>query len=356
MLDRYGWDERVARLFDEHSPDGTDPARVLVEHRGRYMVMTQTGELGAAVAGRLRFAARGAEDFPAVGDWVAISTRDDGTGVIQAVLPRSSQFVRPGRGDKGAQVLAANVDVVLLVSGLDHDFNMRRIERYVTLAWSSGAAPVIVLNKADVCDDVAGRVADVAGVAPGVPIRVLSALDGNGLDSLTPLLEPGKTVALIGSSGVGKSTLVNALLGWQRQDTGAVREDDQRGRHTTTVRELVPMESGALLIDSPGMRSVGMSDVGEGLDEAFADVASLALECRFSDCSHDGEPGCAVVTAIREGRLLGTRLESQRKLAREAAAYARKSDAALRETERRRWKTVQKSVRNHMRVKYGPEA
>lgn len=356
MLEQYGWDERVARLFAEHAPAGTEPARVLVEHRGRYELMTRDGERDAAVAGRLRFAAHGSEDFPAVGDWVAFSSRDDGTAVVQALLPRGSQFVRPGRGDSGAQVVAANVDVVLLVSGLDHDFNLRRIERYVTLAWASGAAPVIVLNKADVCDDVDGRVADVAGVAPGVPIRVLSALEGKGLDSLEPLLEHGRTVALIGSSGVGKSTLVNALLGWQRQDTGAVRQDDQRGRHTTTVRELVLMDSGALLIDSPGMRSVGMSDVTEGLDDAFSDVGSFALKCRFSNCGHDGEPGCAVEAAITEGLLPRSRLESQRNLEREAAAYARKNDALLRAAERKRWKTVQKSVRNHMRVKYGPDA
>ncbi len=357
MLEQYGWDDRVAGQFAEHSPDGSQPGRVLVEHRGRYVVATRTGERDAVVSGRFRHTATGAQEFPAVGDWVAIAPADGDSAVVQAVLPRHSQFLRAGRNDDGlAQVVAANVDIVLLVSGLDYDFNLRRIERYATLAWASGAAPIIVLNKADVCDDIGARLADVSSVAPGVPVRAISARTGLGIEALTPLLESGKTIALIGSSGVGKSTLVNALLGWQRQDTGAVREADQRGRHTTTVRELVLTDSGALLIDSPGMRSVGMWEADEGLTEAFADIEALAAECRFSDCVHDGEPACAVEAAISDGRLLRSRLESQRKLVREAAVQARKHNAGLRAGERRRWKILQKSVRNHMRIKYGPDA
>jgi ribosome biogenesis GTPase len=215
---------------------------------------------------------------------------------------------------------------------------------------------VIVLNKADLCEDVGDRVAAVSDVAPGIPIRVLSARDGSGVESLTPLLEPGMTVALIGSSGVGKSTLVNALLGWDRQDTREVREGDQRGRHTTTVRELMPTASGALLVDNPGIRSVGMWDVGEGLAGTFADVETLATECRFNDCVHEGEPGCAVNAAIASGQLARSRLESYRKLGREAAAQARKTDAGLRADERRRWKQITVSSRRHMRFKYGSGA
>src|SRR4051794_21035130 len=356
-LKRYGWDDRVARQFDEHSPAGTQPGRVLVEHRGGYVVATNNGERDATVAGRLRHEARNAGEFPAVGDWVALIEADIDTAVVHAVLPRRSQFVRPdGDGSGDGQIVAANVDLVLLVSGLDHDFNLRRIERYATLAWASGAAAVVVLNKADLCADVGARVAEVGGVAPGIPIRVLSALNGRGVESLTPLLAPGMTVALIGSSGVGKSTLVNALLGWDRQDTGAVRQDDQRGRHTTTVRELLPMASGALLIDSPGMRSVGMWDAGDGLAGAFTDVESFAADCRFNDCSHDGEPGCAVAAAIDDGRLSHSRLDSYRKLGREAAAQARKTDANLRAIERRRWKTITVSSRRHKRARYGLNA
>ncbi|MEX2548329.1 MAG: ribosome small subunit-dependent GTPase A [Chloroflexota bacterium] len=357
QLDKWGWDTRVAALFQPHS--GTlQLGRVLSEHRGGYLVATEVGEVDAGVSGRYRHEARLAEDFPAVGDWVALEMSDDGkSAVIQALIPRKTRFLRPARGDTGgAQVVAANVDVVLLVTGLDHDFNLRRIERHVALAWSSGAEPVIVLNKADVCDDVGGRVADATAIAPGVAIRVLSAIDGTGLDSLTPLLEPGKTVALIGSSGVGKSTIVNALLGWERQSTGAVREDDQRGRHTTTMRELVLTPSGALLIDSPGMRSVGMWDIDEGLAEAFADVEALASQCRFSDCAHGTEPGCAVQAAIAAGTLPAARLQSQQKLEREWAAVARRVDPAARAASAKRWKQIHKSVRNHMRIKYGSES
>lgn len=356
-LGRYGWDARVAAQFAAHAGEGVQPGRVLTEHRGGYVVSGPSGELDAAVSGRFRHAVATAEDFPAVGDWVALSHEPGSVAVIHAVLPRRSQFSRPARGDlAGAQVVAANVDTVLLVSGLDHDFNLRRIERYTTLAWSSGAEPVIVLNKADLCEDVAGRVTDVASVAPGVPIRVLAARAGVGLESLTPLIEAGRTVALLGSSGVGKSTIVNALLGWERQQTSEVRPDDQRGRHTTTARELLVTPSGALLIDSPGMRSVGMWEAESGLADAFADVEIFAAECRFSDCDHGPEPGCAVRAAISDGRLPAARLDSLQKLARESAALAARTEAAARANSKRRWKIIHKSVREHMRKKYGPEA
>lgn len=357
QLNMWGWDARVAALFEPHM-NSLHPGRVLSEHRGGYVVATDRGEVEASVSGRYRHEAASAEEFPAVGDWVGLEmAAGDQSAVIHALIPRKTRFLRPARGDiPGAQVVAANVDVVLLVAGLDHDFNLRRLERYVALAWSSGAEPVIVLNKADICDDVQGRSADAAEIAPGVPIRVLSALDGRGLDSLTPLLEAGKTVALIGSSGVGKSTIVNALLGWERQSTGAVRENDQRGRHTTTMRELVVTPSGALLLDSPGMRSVGMWEIEEGMAEAFADVEAFASDCRFSDCAHGTEPGCAVQAAIAAGSLPAGRLDSQQKLARESAALARRVDVHARANSKRRWKAIHKSVRNHMKIKYGPES
>jgi ribosome biogenesis GTPase len=310
------------------------------------------------VSGRFRYDATGSEDYPAVGDWVALDPPDGaGRAVIREVLPRRTRFVRPARGDvAGAQVVAANVDLVLLVTGLDNDFNLRRIERYLALAWSSGAQPVVVLNKADVCEDLAGRIGDVSLVAPGVPVRVLSARSGAGLDSLTPLLERGKTVALLGSSGVGKSTIVNALLGYERQLTGDVREDDQRGRHTTTMRELLTTPGGALLIDSPGMRSIGMWAVEPGLADAFADIEAFAADCRFSDCTHESEPGCAVQRAIGDGSLPRARFENQRKLARESAALAARVDPEARARHRARWRAIHKSVQVHMRHKYGSDA
>lgn len=356
-LGEWGWTGREEALFQPHLADGLRPGRVLSEHRGGYVVVTERGDVHAAVSGRFRYDIATAEDFPAVGDWVAVEPVDGGSAVIHAVLPRATRFARPARGDAAvAQVVAANIDLVLLVTALDHDFNLRRLERYLALAWSSGAEPVIVLNKADLCDDVPGHIADVNLVAQGVPVRVLSALDGTGIESLAPLLEPGKTVALLGSSGVGKSTIVNALLGYERQATGAVREGDQRGRHTTTSRELLVMPSGALLIDSPGMRSVGMWEVEEGLADAFADIEELSAGCRFSDCTHGSEPGCAVQRAIADGSLMASRLESQRKLARESAALAARVDPIARAAHRKRWTAISKSVRSHMRSKYGADA
>lgn len=357
-LPEWGWTARESALFRAHADNSLVPGRVIAEHRGSYVVAVSGGEVDAGVSGRFRYDAAGADDYPAVGDWVALELADGaGRAVIQAILPRRTRFVRPARGDvAAAQVLAANVDLVLLVTGLDHDFNLRRIERYLALAWSSGAEPVVVLNKADVCDDLPGRIADVGLVAPGVPVRVLSARSGNGLESLVPLLEPGKTVALLGSSGVGKSTIVNALLGYERQQTGDVRPDDQRGRHTTTTRELLAMPGGALLIDSPGMRSIGMWEIEQGLADAFADIAAFALDCRFNDCSHGDEPGCAVLRAIDTGDLSSSRLESQRKLVRESAALAARVDPEARARSRARWRAIHKSVRIQMRAKYGTDA
>jgi ribosome biogenesis GTPase / thiamine phosphate phosphatase len=351
----WGWNTRVASGLADHLERGLAPARVLVEHRGGYVVMTPGGERHAAVSGRFQHEATKAEDFPAVGDWVALEQVDDERWVIRAVGPRHSRFARPARGDiPGAQVVAANVDVVLLVSSLDHDFNLRRLERYLALAWSSGAEPVVVLNKADLCSDVGERIADVQAVAQGVPVRAISATTGTGLASVTPLIETGRTVALLGSSGVGKSTIVNALLGWQRQQVQPVRADDQRGRHTTTVRELLPTPSGALLIDSPGMRAVGMWAAETGLHSAFADVDAFAAQCRFSDCSHGAEPGCAVQAAIANGSLPAQRLRSRQKLERELAATEKRRSPDRAEL-RRAGRRMTKFVRSRMRTKYGDD-
>lgn len=355
-LARLGWNERLVQQFERFRAEGLEPGRVLSEERGRYLVGTADGEVWTTVAGRLRHDAASAEELPAVGDWVAIAGGTDGMPVVQAVLPRHSRFARPARGDiPGAEVVAANVDLVLVVMSLDHDFNVPRLERYMALAWASGAQPVILLNKADVCPDVGERLLEAHEAAPGVPVLVMSAREGAGIESLRPMLEPGHTVCLVGSSGVGKSTIVNALLGWERQATADVRADDQRGRHTTTRRELVAMPSGALLIDSPGMRSVGMWDSEDGIGAAFSDIDALAAGCRFSDCGHDVEPGCAVQAAIAGGTLTARRLESRRKLERELEAVERRRASSGRAEERRRGRRMEKFVRGHMRTKYGED-
>ena len=318
------------------------------------------------VSGRLRHEALGRADLPAVGDWVAIvaSPTPVEPAVIHAVLPRRTAFLRSA-GDSnrrdGArladeQVLAANVDVAFVMAGLDHDFNLRRLERYLAVAHAGGANPVVVLNKADVAGDLDGLRLAAESVAPGIDVRALSALTGVGVRDLArDHLAPGRTAVVLGSSGVGKSTLVNALLGHQRQRTAEVRADDSRGRHTTTYRELVRLPGGALLIDTPGIRSLGVAGAADGLDATFADISDLASGCRFRDCRHDGEPGCAVRAALADGRLAADRLASHRKLEREAAHVARASDPLLREAERRRWRAIQIASHDHMKQKYGSD-
>jgi ribosome biogenesis GTPase len=301
--------------------------------------------------------------MPAVGDWVAVAGLDGrDTVVIQAVLPRRTAFGRNTSADgyagnlAGEQVLAANVDVALVITSLDGDFNLRRLERYLAVAWTGGATPVIVLNKADVADDPEGLRVAAEAVAPGVEVRIISALTGAGVADLADdHLPAGRTAVVLGSSGVGKSTLVNALLGHDRQRTGDVRDDDSRGRHTTTYRELVRLPAGALLIDTPGIRSLGVAGATDGLETTFADIAELADGCKFRDCRHQGEPGCNVRAALDDGRLDPARLASHRKLEREAAHVARASDPIARAAERRRWKTISASVAVHMRHKYGSD-
>ena len=341
------------------------PARVIAVHKETSIVRGPDGvDRSAAVSGRFRFEALAPSDYPAVGDWVTLAAGDAAspdTTVITSVLPRRSAFVRSAadasRRSAGnlvdEQVLAANVDVAFLVAGLDHDFNLRRLERYLAVAWSSGVRPIVVLNKADVAIDLEQRLLEVESIAPAVPIVVLSARTGDHVLDLAAFLSPDQTAVVLGSSGVGKSTLVNALLGEQRQTTAAVRADDSRGRHTTTHRELFELPGGAFLIDTPGIRSLEIAGADDGIDTAFDDIAQLAAACRFSDCRHQGEPGCAVQAAIDDGRLGRDRFASHEKLERELAYSERKGDARADAEYRKRWRNVHKQVSRHMREKYG---
>ncbi len=346
-LENLGWNDTFDQQFEPHRSNGLEPARVTEEQRGQYTVMSATGESPAVLSGRLRNAVLTREELPAVGDWVALRPHGDGhLAVIDAVLPRRSAFTRRAAGNVSeAQVVAANVDFVLLVSGLDGDFNPRRVERYVTLAWESGATPVVILNKSDLCTDIPSRIAEVESVAPGVDTIAVSAVSGEGLDALRALMKPGRTLALLGSSGVGKSTLVNALLGEGRQRTSAVREDDSRGRHTTTYRELILAPGGGMVIDTPGMRELQLLADEDSLDRAFDDVAQLAVECKFRDCTHESEPGCAVRAAVDDGRLAPDRWESFLKLRRELNYLARKQDRHLQAQEQAKWKRISKDIR-----------
>ncbi|MEO5965463.1 MAG: ribosome small subunit-dependent GTPase A [Candidatus Limnocylindrales bacterium] len=359
-----GWDPGWAAAFLPFDAAGWQPARVIAAHRDAWVLAHPGGDADAVIAGRLRHEALDPGDLPAVGDWVAAAGTRSTTDrvVIQAVLPRRTAFRRSAgeerlAGNRSAeQVLAANVEVAFVMAGLDGDFNLRRLERYLAVAWSGGATPVIVLNKTDVVADVDGFRVAAEAIAPGIGVRAVSALTGDGVEALAQAhLARGRTAVVLGSSGVGKSTLVNALLGSERQRTAAVREDDARGRHTTTHRELVRLPGGALLIDTPGIRSLGVAGASEGLEPAFADIAELALGCRFSDCRHDGEPGCAIASALADGRLSRDRLASHRKLEREAAHVARSTNPMLRAAERRKWKAIHVSVNQHMQRKYGSD-
>ena len=349
-----GWDEGWEGSFRACGAGEVIPARVVAAHRGRWRVALANGDRDAELSGRLRFDAAGPGDFPAVGDWAAVT--DSRPALVVAILPRRSAFGRNREQGQTAadQVLAANVDTALVITGLDGDFNLHRLERYLAVAWSGGVTPVVLLNKADAALDPAGARLAAEAVAPGIDVRLISARTGLGVAELTrDHLAPGRTSVVLGSSGVGKSTLLNALLGEERARTAAVRADDSRGRHTTTHRELHRLPGGGLLIDTPGIRSLGVAGADDGLAPAFADVADFAAACRFADCRHEAEPGCAVLAAVDDGRLSPDRLASHRKLEREAAHVARQSDWLLREAHRRKWKAIAAAGRQHSQHRLG---
>lgn len=331
-LTDYGWINAFEAQFEPYAERGLAPARVVRQLRDLSTLVTERGEVQGEVSGRFRHAARGPADFPAVGDWAAVNVVAGGRAAIEALLPRRSAFTRKAAGEAvEAQIVAANVDTVFLVSGLDGDFNLRRIERYVTAAWSSGAEPVIVLNKADLRPDLDEVVAETAAVAPGVPIVSASARGERGLEGLGPYLLPGKTIAFLGSSGVGKSTMINRLLGEERFLTAAVSDAAAgRGRHTTTGRELARLPGGALLIDTPGLRELQLWADDDGLDRTFDEIDRLAARCRFPDCGHEQEPGCAVRAAVEAGDLDRRRWESYLKLRRELRYLELKKDEKTR--------------------------
>ncbi len=331
-----GWGADFATAMAPHAAKGLSPARVTLVYRKQLRVLSERGEIWARTGGRLMHVMESGADLPAVGDWVAARVPESGEALVHAVLPRRSAFVRKVAGENSEpQVLGTNLDSVLVVMGLDRDFNLRRLERFMTLAWESRAQPVVVLNKRDLAVDLAAQVSEVEALTRDAPVHVVSARSGDGLAPLEALIGFGRTVVLLGSSGVGKSTLVNQLLGAPVMATGQTR-DDGRGRHTTTRRELLVLPQGGAIIDTPGLREVQLWAADEGLAKAFDDITALATTCRFNDCRHEAEPGCAVKAALEAGTLDEVRFESWAELQRELRRLQQPGEARGRpETKRR---------------------
>lgn len=341
FLEQIGADAQVLALFRSHSPAGTELGRISFASHERYRVLFETAECDAVPSGRLRWQ----DTLPAVGDWVAGRQVDSNLALLETVLPRRTQFSRRAAGGAVAeQVIAANIDLAIIVCGLDGDFNLRRIERYLILARQSGAEPVIVLNKADVCNSLPEKVDAATRIAGRSQVVVLRALE-----SVEPLaaMVRGQTVAFLGSSGAGKSTIVNGLLGEPRQATGPVRSADSRGRHTTTNRMLLAMPGGGAIVDNPGMRELQLWAGEQAVDDTFEDIAAWAEQCRFADCSHASEPGCAVREALDRGDIESSRWQSYLKLQAELRHQLMQQDAHARNVEKQRWKAIEKALRKH---------
>lgn len=355
-LETLGWTAYFQHHFSLLQNPGFEPGRVAVENKNSYLIYAQSGEYPAEVSGKLLFSTDSPADLPKVGDWVAATILEqEGKAIIHQVLPRKSYFSRKTAGRRmDEQVIAANIDTLLIMQGLDHDYNPRRLERYLVMAYESSASPVILLNKSDVGDNVAQKVAEVEALAPGVPVLALSAKTSDGLAPLLQLIQPGQTFAFIGSSGVGKSTLINRLLGSEVLKTGEVRLDDARGRHTTTRRELLLLPQGGLLIDTPGMRELQLWSADEGLSDTFTDIDRLASLCHFTDCTHTSEIKCAVVAALQAGELDPERYHSYLKLQKELAHLEESAGNAKNGylVRKQRDKVIRRAQRAYKKVKH----
>lgn len=353
-LAQLGWDDAFAASFECRAamPD-VEPARVAIEFNHIYRVWTKDAELEATVSGRLKHQAARRSELPAVGDWVVVRRRHaDDQAAIVALLPRRSWFSRKTAGTStDEQIVAANVDVVFTVMALDADFSLRRLERYLLLARESGAAPVILLTKPDVSDALSAQVLKVRSVAGDLPVHVVNPKRNEGIEHVAAYLPSGRTGALLGSSGVGKSTIINRLVGEDVRKTREVRAVDWKGRHTTMHRELVVLPNGGLIIDTPGMRELQLWDVGDAVRETFDDIETLAAGCQFTDCRHRGEPRCAVKNAVADSRLEASRLESYLRLQDELVFLARQRGERARLEDKRRSKVAGKAVKKHLKTK-----
>ena len=349
-----GWNPFFEEAFAPFNAEGHSIGRVALEYQGLYRVYTEAVELLAEVTGKFHFQAESRSDFPAVGDWVVITPfASEKRAIIHKVLPRRSVFSRKVAGTlTEEQIVATNVDTIFLVQGLDGDYNLRRIERYLTVALESGAKPVVILSKADLCDEVEDRRLEVERVAMGVPVHAISSVENLGLEQLSEYIGTGLTIAFLGSSGAGKSTLINRLVGKEIQKVQEVRARDDKGRHTTVHRELIILPSGGLLIDTPGMRELQLWDAGEGLSDTFADIDSIGGECHFGNCRHENEPGCAVKEALEDGSLDGGRFENYKKMQKELEYLDSRQDARARREKERSFGKISKAIMNEKKRRY----
>ncbi len=337
-----GWASFFDKNFEPFQLQGFSPMRIIRENRGKYVALNVQGEFNCEISGKFRFETESKGEFPAVGDWAAATIHpDEKEATIHALLPRKSVFSRKVAGQiTDEQVVAADMDTVFIVTGLDLNFNLRRIERYLSMTWESGAIPVILLNKSDICDETELRRSEVDEIAFGIDVYSLSATNNTGMDFFKKFLFPGQTVAFLGSSGVGKSTIINSLLGTERLKVNEVSDVGSRGRHTTTFRELIVLPDGGMVIDTPGMRELQVWGDEDGLKQVFDDIDDLALDCRFKDCSHESEPGCAVQEAISNGSLELKRFESYLKLKKEYAYLTDRQTMKASAVEKARWKKI----------------
>jgi ribosome biogenesis GTPase / thiamine phosphate phosphatase len=352
-LTTLGWSEFFEVNFRPYAEQGYTCGRVALEHKNLFRVYTQHGEARAENSGKLRHEALNRSELPAVGDWVVISSRQERDRVIiHAVLPRRTSFARKIAGSRTEeQIVGANIDTVFLVTSLNQDFSLRRVERYLVTAWESGANPIIVLSKADLCDWLSDAINEVQAIARGVPIHAISVVNGYGLQDIAQFFKRGQTVALLGSSGVGKSTLINHLTGVDHLKVQTVREHDDRGKHTTTHRELVLLPDGGLVLDTPGMREFQLWDSDDGLQLVFDDIEAVAGHCYFSDCQHQGEPHCAVREALAAGTLDGERYQSYEKLQKELKYLARRRDKLTEIVEKKKWKKLSRLATERAHLK-----